>query len=119
MATPMVQLIARNNSNILACFDLGPGDYPIGRDPSCSITLNSPDISRKHALLTVAEEGCTLEDIGGRFGTLINDRQIVGKVRLQPGQTFILGRTIIELALTAPKPGEPQAPHSTRPVPPA
>ncbi len=98
MATPMVQLIAQSNNQILACFDLVPGDYAIGRDPACSITLDSPDVSRKHALLTVAEDGCTLEDIGGRFGTLIADRQIVGKVRLQTGQTFTLGRTTLELA---------------------
>jgi len=98
MATPVVQLIARNNNQILACFDLVPGDYPIGRDPACSITLDNPDVSRKHALLTVTEDGCTLEDIGGRFGTLIADRQIVGKVSLEIGQKFTLGRTTLELA---------------------
>lgn len=103
MATPVVKLITRNNSRVLACFDLVPGDYSIGRDPACSITLESSDVSRKHALLTVTEESCTLEDIGGRFGTLVADRQIVGKVRLQLGQTFTLGRTTVELASVEPK----------------
>ena len=117
MATPVVKLITRNNSRVLACFDLVPGDYSIGRDPSCSITLDSPDVSRKHALLTVTEESCTLEDIGGRFGTLIADRQIVGKVRLQLGQTFTLGRTTVELTSVEPKSEDAattQSSHSER-----
>ena len=78
-------------------FDPIPGDYPIGRDPACSIHLASPDVSRKHAQLTVTPEGCAIEDIGGRYGTLIDNRQIAGKVRVQPGQTITLGRTTLEL----------------------
>ena len=111
MTAPVVQLIARNGENILARFDLVPGDYPIGRNSACSININNPDISRKHALLTVSGEGCTLEDIGGRYGTFIEDRQIVGKVRLQPGQSFILGRTTIELYPITSEATEPMPPN--------
>ena len=93
MATPVVQLTASSGGQTLATFDLIPGDYPIGRDPACSIHLASPDVSRKHAQLTVTPEGCAIEDIGGRYGTLIDNRQISGKIRVQPGQTITLGRT--------------------------
>ena len=111
MAAPVVQLIARNGENILARFDLVPGDYPLGRDSACSITINSPDVSRKHALLSVSDEGCTVEDIGGRYGTFIENRQIAGKVRLDPGQSFILGRTTIELSPITSDPTESTAPN--------
>ena len=82
MTTPVVQLTASSGGQILATFDLIPGDYPIGRDPACSIHLASPDVSRKHAQLTVTPEGCAIEDIGGRYGTLIDNRQISGKIRI-------------------------------------
>ena len=99
MVNPIVHFVARNNGQVVACFDLVSGDYSIGRDSACSITLNSPDVSRKHALLTISSEEITLEDIGGRFGTLIDNRQVVGKVRVQLGQSFTLGRTSVELSL--------------------
>ena len=99
MATPVVQLTASSGGQTLATFDLIPGDYPIGRDPACSIHLASPDVSRKHAQLTVTPEGCAIEDIGGRYGTLVDNRQISGKIRVQPGQTITLGRTTLELTL--------------------
>ena len=97
MSKSIVQLTARNSAQVLACFDLVPGDYSIGRDSACSITLNSPDVSRKHALLTVSEDGCAIEDIGARFGTYIDGKQIVGKARVQSNQSFTLGRTTVEL----------------------
>lgn len=103
MATPVVQLTASSGGQTLATFDLIPGDYLIGRDPACSIHLASPDVSRKHALLTISPEGCGIQDIGGRYGTLVENRQITGKVRLTAGQTITLGRTTLELSeLKAP-----------------
>ena len=114
MVNPIVQFVARNNGQVVACFDLVSGDYSIGRDSACSITLNSPDVSRKHALLTVSSEEITLEDIGGRFGTLIENRQIVGKVRVQLGQSFTLGRTSVELSLIEQSQTSPQSSASER-----
>ena len=116
MATPVVQLTASSGGQTLATFDLIPGDYPIGRDPACSIHLASPDVSRKHAQLTVTPEGCAIEDIGGRYGTFIDNRQISGKIRVQPGQTITLGRTTLELTLLENTPAtEPTTdPHTQR-----
>ena len=97
MAEPVIQLVARKDDQVLANFGLEPGDYLIGRDPSCPITLDSPEVSRKHAQLHVAQDNFSIEDVGGRFGTQLDGRQIVGAVAIQPGQTITLGRTSIEL----------------------
>lgn len=97
MAEPVIQLVARKGDQVLANLGLEPGDYLIGRDPACPITIDSPEISRKHAQLQVAHDHFAIEDVGGRFGTHLDGRQIVGVVTIQPGQTITLGRTTLEL----------------------
>ena len=97
MAESIIQLVARKGDQVLANFGLEPGDYLIGRDPACSIVIDSPEISREHAQLRVTHDHFTIEDVGGRFGTHLDGRQIVGAVTIQPGQNVILGRTTLEL----------------------
>ena len=64
MTKSVIQLVARKGDQVLANFELEPGDYLIGRDPSCPITLDSPEISRKHAQLHVAQTHFSIEDVG-------------------------------------------------------
>jgi serine/threonine protein kinase len=109
MAEPVIQLVAQKHGQNLANFGLEPGDYLIGRDPACSIAIDSPEISRKHAKLHVAHDHFTIEDVGGRFGTHIDGQQIVGAVTIQPGQTITLGRTTIELLPVDPSQSIPVA----------
>ena len=97
MGAPVIQLVAQKGDQVLANFGLEPGDYHIGRDPACEITLASPEISRHHALLRVAADQITLEDVGGKFGTLLDGQQIAGAVSVQPGQVITLGHTTLEL----------------------
>ena len=97
MGNPAFQLVATKAGQELVRFALEPGQYLIGRDRSCQITVPSPEISRQHARLTVSDGYCTLEDAGGKFGTRVDDRQIAGPVTLQAGQSFTLGRTTLEL----------------------
>ncbi len=97
MAEPVIQLVARKGDHVLANLGLEPGDYLIGRDSACPITIDSPEISRKHAQLHVAHDYFAIEDVGGRFGTHLDGRQIVGAVTIQPGQTITLGRTTLEV----------------------
>ncbi len=112
MTKSVIQLVARKGDQVLANFDLEPGDYLIGRDPSCPITLNSPEISRKHAQLHVAQTHFSIEDVGGRFGTQLDGRQIVGAVNIQPGQTITLGRTTLELHPIDPSLSEASMPNT-------
>ena len=97
MAELVIQLVARKGDQVLANLGLEPGDYLIGRDPACTIAIDSPEVSRKHAQLHIAHDHFTIEDVGGRFGTQLDGRQIVGAVTIQPGQTITLGRTTLEL----------------------
>ena len=112
MAEPQIQLVARKGDQVLANYGLEPGEYLIGRDPACPIAINSPEISRKHALLRITSDQLILEDIGGRFGTQVDSHQIVGAVTIQPGQIITIGRTNIELHKLEPSPTpEPPMPE--------
>ncbi|MDC0144352.1 protein kinase [Verrucomicrobia bacterium] len=97
MSTAIIKLVAQKGDQLLVSYDLVPGEFQIGRDPTCPITLDSPEVSRQHALLTVTSDRCVLEDIGGKFGTLIDGRQIAGPVSVQPGQSFSIGKLTVTL----------------------
>jgi len=51
---------------------LAPGEYLLGRDPGCSVWINSDFASRRHARLVVETGGLVLEDLGSRNGTFVN-----------------------------------------------
>ena len=102
MPTAIIKLVAHKGDQLLVSYDLVPGEFQIGRDPTCPITFDSPEVSRQHAQLTVTPDRCILEDIGGKFGTLIDGRQIAGPVTVQPGQSFSIGKLTVTLhAITA------------------
>jgi len=104
MGAPIIKLVARKGDQVLANFGLEPGDYQIGRDPACEITVPSPEISRHHAILRVSPEQIVLEDVGGKYGTLIDGAQVAGTAAVLPGQIITLGRTTLELHPAAAEP---------------
>ena len=119
MSLEAIQLVARRDGQVLASYALQPGDYLIGRDPACPIQVDSPEISRKHARLILAQGRLEIEDAGGRYGTFIDNQQVIGRQPLKPGQSLHIGRTHLEIsplqspAATAQIPLEPtNAPSS-------
>jgi adenylate cyclase len=73
----------------------------IGRSaPGHTVDLDlTPDhtVSRRHALLTYEEGIYSLEDLGSKYGTFVNDRQIIRKVQLKPGDRVTVGQTILDI----------------------
>ena len=59
-------------------YPLRDGANIIGRAPDCDIVLDSPEISRRHAAVTVGE-AIELEDLGSARGTRHNDRMLTAK----------------------------------------
>lgn len=57
----------------------------IGRHTECNLQLAEGQASRRHAKLTVAEDGVWLEDLGSANGTFVNGVQIVARVPLKSG----------------------------------
>ncbi len=90
-----VILIAHpENKRLGTRFRLSPGGaLDIGRAPTAQVSLPEvPSLSRSHARLRFAGSRVTLEDLGSRNGTYVNDRQVhEGAVELRSGDRFQVG----------------------------
>ena len=51
---------------------LTDGTYMIGRNPSCQIRFDFPDVSERHAVLTVRDGRAVVEDLHSANGTYVN-----------------------------------------------
>jgi putative ABC transport system ATP-binding protein len=61
------------------------------------LSIDDPELSRRHALLRPTEGTLEIEDLGSRNGTWVNGRRISAPTRLEAGDLVRLGATVIEL----------------------
>ena len=74
---------------------LGSAPETIGRDANCEISIDDPSTSRRHARFTPTPAGYTVEDMGSKNGTLVNDGPCVGVVLKEGDQVLIGGALAI------------------------
>ncbi len=107
-------------------YPLEADEIIIGRGEENEIVLNIAEVSRTHAILTKAEEGFMIKDLGSTNGTYVDKKKIGGKYLLKPGDTVMLGEAIYmtyqadldpEETLVAPRPEEFQSPEVTAVTP--
>lgn len=73
------------------------GEITLGRDPSCTITIDDDTfISQLHLRMYDFEGQPMLEDLGSTNGTFHNGSKIVGAKLLHPGDRIQVGTTVIE-----------------------
>ena len=73
---------------------LREGPNEIGRDPRAAVWLDSPQASRRHARIVVADEEVTLENLGSKNPTLVNDRPLIAPTRLTDGDAIQIGSAV-------------------------
>src|SRR4030088_2857701 len=56
--------------------ELSEGQFAVGRNATCQLSLDDPLVSRRHALLIVAKDGVTIEDLQSRNGVIVNGQRI-------------------------------------------
>eukprot|EP00933_Yihiella_yeosuensis_P038264 TRINITY_DN32203_c0_g1_i1.p1 TRINITY_DN32203_c0_g1~~TRINITY_DN32203_c0_g1_i1.p1 ORF type:complete len:445 (-),score=95.82 TRINITY_DN32203_c0_g1_i1:330-1664(-) len=70
------------------------GDFVIGRNPKCTMTLDSADvpnmISRRHAVIVSADDSVMVVDCESVNGTFVNGRR-VGRETLRQGDIVVVG----------------------------
>lgn len=71
--------------------ELSEGEFAVGRNASCQLSLDDPLVSRRHALLIVRDDAVTAEDLGSRNGVSVNGERITGRVLLRPGDRVQIG----------------------------
>ncbi|WP_394848871.1 FHA domain-containing protein [Pendulispora brunnea] len=72
-------------------FELTEGEFAVGRNASCQLSLDDPLVSRRHALLRVSPTGVSVEDLQSRNGVLVNGQRIEGTVALAAGDRILIG----------------------------
>lgn len=65
--------------------------FVIGRSKECALRAGSEAISRKHCELKQTDAGITVQDLGSRNGTYVNDERIEGVRPLSHGDTLKIG----------------------------
>ena len=91
------QLVMRNGPNPGAIFSLDAEIITIGRDPSNTISVNDPEISRQHAKMVQQGGRIVIQDNGSTNGTLVNGNRIPGQHVLKSGEMISLGEDIVFL----------------------
>ena len=81
--------------------ELNEGEFVVGRNASCQLSLDDPLVSRRHAVFTVHEDAVTLEDLGSRNGVSVNGERANGRVLLRPGDRVQIGSQEMVLVASA------------------
>lgn len=92
---------------------LHEGEWVLGRDPDADVYLDSPSVSRRHALIRIAGREATVEDLGSRNGTFVGPRRIDRTSALENGDAIRLGSVVLTFR-AAVAPGSTKSVGPTR-----
>jgi pilus assembly protein CpaF len=74
----------------------------IGRDSGCAIRLDFPDVSERHALLSVSDGKAILKDLNSSNGTLVNGVYIDDEVQLNDSKVIQIGSSMFRISNADP-----------------
>lgn len=77
---------------------LTDGVWFIGRDPTCEIRLDFPEVSSRHALLNVSQGAALIKDLRSANGTYINGEMLTDEVRLGGGDVIQIGECLLRVS---------------------
>lgn len=70
---------------------LYPGENVLGREPGTRGSIPDGSVSRRHARVVVRDGDATIEDLGSKNGTFLEERRLEGPAVLSDGDTVRLG----------------------------
>jgi len=94
MTSQNFQLVMQKGPNPGKVFELAQEEITIGRDISNRLVINDPEVSRRHARLSLQAGGYVIEDLGSTNGTFVEGQRLMGPHLLRPGQTVMFGEKI-------------------------
>ena len=78
--------------------ELTDGTYVIGRGESCRVRMDLPDVSERHAILTVRGGRVVIEDLHSSNGTFVNGEPIDQAVVLDGGKVVQIGSSLLRVS---------------------
>ncbi len=92
---------------------LDEGENLIGREPDCSVCVDLPNVSRRHARIVVSGLAATIEDLGSRNGTVLGGRKVEQLTALRDADRIQVGDAVLTFHLSFNVP-----PKATLPIEP-
>ena len=80
---------------------LADGQYFVGRGEGCQIRLELPDVSERHAILTIDGERAAIEDLNSSNGVYINGERIDGRGELDGSKVVQVGSAMLRVSAEA------------------
>ena len=80
---------------------LAEGVNLVGRDLGSAVKIDLPEVSRRHASITVASAHATIEDLGSRNGTFVGDEPVAAPRQLRDGNEIRLGTVVLTFHVAA------------------
>lgn len=88
--------------------ELIEGEFVVGRNASCQLSLDDPLVSRRHARFLVSPSSVVVEDLQSRNGVLVNGERIQGQQLLEVNDRILIGTQELAL-LSVPESNEVRA----------
>lgn len=90
------QLLVKKGPEPGKIFELTSVSMTVGRDPMAEITINDPEVSRRHARLIGTLSGYRIQDLGSTNGTFVDGIRLGGEpIDLNIGQVISIGGGVI------------------------
>jgi pSer/pThr/pTyr-binding forkhead associated (FHA) protein len=83
---------------------LAEGVNVVGRDRDCAVRVNSATLSRHHARIVVAGGQATIEDLGSKNGTFVNQQALTQPRALKDRDEIQLGSETVTYRVLEPLP---------------
>ncbi len=88
------RLVMRTGPTVGKVFPLDKNEVFIGRDLANDISINDPEVSRRHARIFLQGANFILEDLGSTNGTMVNGQRLMGPYMLRPGELVVFGEQV-------------------------
>jgi len=101
LAREIVEVVTKDGSFALE----GRGPWTVGRSQENDIVIPDPNVSRKHARLSRADNGYVVEDLGSTNGTLL-DGAPIDRERIESGDELTFGQSTARFVRRIDSPGQ-------------
>ncbi len=89
------------DEELISKYSIAHGEYLIGRDKACQVSIEIEGVSRHHARLTFQGYELVIEDLGSSNGVFIEGVQVQLPTRVRPDQQVEVGSARIFIRLKA------------------